>query len=192
MAEPQKDPAAVRRARQTLINLLLALGASVGVLLTFIMVVPRDDSNRIQPVDYISIAQDVRAATEIDVIAPANIPNGWWANNARWRDTTADGVNHWFIGFVGPQNQFVGITQAFETNPTWLALKLVDFEIVDEFKPTDSFTLTEYRGRAENKAGEKLWVYTTKDSNDAVLISGTASRAEFAQFFELANLPFND
>ena len=192
MAEPQKDSAAVRRARQTLINLLLALGASVGVLLTFIMVVPRDDSNRIQPVDYISIAQDVRAATEIDVIAPANIPTGWWANNARWRDTTADGVNHWFIGFVGPKNQFVGITQAFDTNPTWLALKLVDFEIVEEFKPTDEFTLTEYRGRAENKVGEKLWVYTTKDSTDAVLISGTASRAEFAQFFELANLPFND
>ena len=192
MAEPQKDSAAVRRARQTLINLMLALGASVGILLTFMMVVPRDDSNRIQPVDYISIAQDVRASTQIDVIAPAPIPAGWWANNARWRDTTADGVNYWLVGFVGPNNQFVGITQAFETNLTWLSLKLVDFEIVDEFKTNDEFTLTEYRGRAEDKSGEKLWIYTTKDSNDAVLISGTASRAEFAQFFELANLPFND
>lgn len=191
MAETQKDPAAVRRARQTLINLLLALGASVGVLLTFMMVVPRDDSNRIQPVDYISIAQDVRASTQIDVIAPAPIPTGWWANNARWRDTTADGVNHWFVGFVGPKNQFVGITQAFETNPTWLALKLVDFEIVDELSKPGEFTLTEYRGREENKSGEKLWVYAPADSTDAVLISGTASREEFAQFFKLANLPFN-
>jgi hypothetical protein len=191
LAEPQKDAAAIRRARQTLINLMLALGVSVGLLLTFMMIVPRDDTNLIKPVDYTSIAADVRSSTGIDVLAPASIPDGWWANNARWRDTTADGVNYWFIGFVGPTNQFVGITQAFDTNPTWLALKTVEFEIVSESNPSEGSTLTEYRGHAENKRGEKLWIYKTADTNNAVIVDGTASREEFEQFFNLVNLPFN-
>jgi hypothetical protein len=191
LAEPQKDAAAIRRARQTLINLMLALGVSVGLLLTFMMIVPRDDTNLIKPVDYTSIAADVRSSTGIDVLVPATIPAGWWANNARWRDTTADGVNHWFVSFVGPENQFVGITQAFDTNPTWLALKTVEYEIVSESTPSEGSTLTEYRGRAENKSGEKLWIYTNTENNDAVIVDGTASREEFEQFFNLVNLPFN-
>jgi hypothetical protein len=191
LAEPQKDAAAIRRARQTLINLMLALGVSVGLLLTFMMIVPRDDTNLIKPVDYTSIAADVRSSTGIDVLVPATIPPGWWANNARWRDTTADGVNYWFIGFVGPTNQFVGITQAFDTNPTWLALKTVEYEIVSESTPSEGSTLTEYRGRAENKSGEKLWIYKSTASNDAVIVDGTANREEFEQFFNLVNLPFN-
>jgi hypothetical protein len=191
LAEPQKDAAAIRRARQTLINLMLALGVSVGLLLTFMMIVPRDDSNLIKPVDYTSIAADVRSSTGIDVLAPATIPDGWWANNARWRDTTGDGVNYWFIGFVGPKNQFVGITQAFGTNPTWLALKTVEHEIVSESTPSEGSTLTEYRGRADNKSGEKLWIYKTADTNNAIIVDGTASREEFEQFFNLVNLPFN-
>ncbi len=191
MAEQPKDAAAVRRARQTLINLLLALGASLGVLLTFMMVVPRDDSNIIQPVDYVAIAQDVRATKSIDVLAPSNIPTGWWSNSARWRDTTADGVNYWHVGFVGPKNQYVGVDQAFETNPTWLALKVVDFEIVSEAAVGNDYTLTEYRGRTERKSGESLFIYTSSKNADAILVGGTASREEFAEFFKLMNLPFN-
>lgn len=155
------------------------------------MIVPRDDSNMIKPVDYLSIAEAVPSSAGIEVIAPANIPTGWWANNARWRDTTADGVSYWQVGFVGPKNQYIGFNQAIETNATWISLKLVEYEIVSEFSPSDEFTLTEYRGRAENKSGEKLWIYTTNKNSDAVLVSGTATRAEFAQFFKLADLPFN-
>ena len=191
MAEQQKDAAAVRRARQTLINLLLALGVSLAVLLTFMMIVPRDDSNRIKPVDYVAIATDVRSSVGIDVLAPANIPTGWWANSARWRDTTADGVSYWHVGFVGPNNQYIGIDQAIETNPTWLALKVVDYEPVASLSASGEYTLAEYRGATDRKKGEKLWIYTTNKNADAVLIGGTASRDEFEQFFKLINLPFN-
>lgn len=192
MAEQPKDAAAIRRARQTLINLLLALGVSLAVLLTFMMIVPRDDSNIIQRIDYVAVAEDVRATKSIEVLAPENIPAGWWSNSARWRDTTADGVNYWHVGFVGPKNQYIGVDQAFKTNPTWLALKVVDYEIVSETAVGNDSTLTEYRGRTERKKAEKLWIYTTNKNADAILIGGTASRAEFAQFFKLVNLPFNE
>lgn len=192
MAEQPKDAAAIRRARQTLINLLLALGVSLAVLLTFMMVVPRDDSNRIQAVDYVAIAADVRESVGVDVLAPAAIPTGWWSNSARWRDTTADGVNYWHVGFVGPNNQYVGIDQALEANPTWLAQKVVDYEQVSSTSPTGDSTLVEFRGATDRKKAEKLWIYTTDKNADAILIGGTASREEFAQFFKLVNLPFNE
>jgi hypothetical protein len=192
LAEQQKDAAAVRRARQTLINLLLALGVTLGVLLTFMMIVPRDDSNMIRAVDYTAIAADVKASVGVEVIAPETIPAGWWSNSARWRDTTADGVNYWHVGFVGPNNQYVGIDQAIETNQTWLAQKVIEFEQVSSSSPTGEYTLTEFQGGTDGKTGEKLWIYTTNKNADAILIGGTAKREEFAQFFKLINLPFND
>ena len=50
------DAAAQRRARQTVINLGLSLAATLGIVLALVLIVPRDDSNRIQPVDFKGIA----------------------------------------------------------------------------------------------------------------------------------------
>jgi hypothetical protein len=118
-----EDAAAKRRAKQTVNNLVLALLASLGVMLAIILVVPRDDSNRIQPVDYKSIAAEAQASSGQQIIAP-ELPAEWWSNSARWSPKPADGVQNWYVGFVGPKNQYVGLTQAFGINPTWLAFQL--------------------------------------------------------------------
>lgn len=118
-----EDAAAKRRARQTVNNLLLALIASLGIMIAIILVVPRDDSNRIQPVDYKSIAAEAHTSSGKQVVAP-ELPTGWWSNSARWSPKPADGVQNWYAGFVGPKNQYIGLTQAFGINPTWLAFQL--------------------------------------------------------------------
>lgn len=189
MSNPQPDAAAKRRARQTLINLLLALGATIAMALALVMVVPRDDSNLIKPVDYTAIAADVRQSVGIDVLSPETIPDGWWSNSARWRDNTADGVNYWHVGFVGPKSQYVGVDQVFATNPTWLAQRTAAFEVVGAAKQIGEFVITEYRGVADGKTGEKLWLYTFGNNQDAIIIDGTASLDEFQAFFELLKLP---
>jgi hypothetical protein len=118
-----EDAAAKRRARQTVNNLVLALIASLGIMLAIVLIVPRDDSNRIQKVDYKSIAAEASASSGKQIVAP-ELPDGWWANSARWSPKPVDGVQNWYVGFVGPKNQYVGLTQAFGINPTWLALQL--------------------------------------------------------------------
>ena len=118
-----EDAAAKRRARQTVNNLVLALIASLGIMLAIVLIVPRDDSNRIQKVDYMSIAAEASASSGKQIVAP-ELPDGWWANSARWSPKPVDGVQNWYVGFVGPKNQYVGLTQAFGINPTWLALQL--------------------------------------------------------------------
>ena len=189
MTEPQQDAAAKRRARQTLINLLLALGATVAMALALVMVVPRDDSNLIKPVDFVAIASDVRQSVGIDVLAPETIPTGWWSNSARWRDNTADGVNYWHVGFVGPKSQYIGVDQVFATNPTWLAQKTAAFEVVAAAKQVGDYVITEYRGVADGKTGEKLWLFTFGSNQDAIIVDGTASDEEFKTFFDLLKLP---
>jgi hypothetical protein len=118
-----EDAAAKRRARQTVNNLVLALIASLGIMIAIVLIVPRDDSNRIQPVDYKSIAAEAHASSGKQIVAP-ELPNGWWSNSARWSPKPADGVQNWYAGFVGPKNQYIGLTQAFGINPTWLAFQL--------------------------------------------------------------------
>jgi hypothetical protein len=103
--------------------LVLALVASLGIMIAIVLIVPRDDSNRIQSVDYKSIAAEAHASSDKQIIAP-ELPEGWWSNSARWSPKPADGVQNWYVGFVGPKNQYIGLTQAFGINPTWLAFQL--------------------------------------------------------------------
>jgi hypothetical protein len=118
-----EDAAAKRRARQTVNNLVLALIASLGIMIAIVLIVPRDDSNRIQSVDFKSIAAEAHASSGKQIAAP-ELPDGWWSNSARWSPKPADGVQNWYAGFVGPKNQYIGLTQAFGINPTWLAFQL--------------------------------------------------------------------
>ncbi|MFM1950757.1 MAG: hypothetical protein RL418_444, partial [Actinomycetota bacterium] len=109
------------RAKQTIRNLIYSLLVTLGLTLAIVMVVPRDDSNRIQPVEYQSIAINAEETVGLDVLAPS-IPNDWWSNGARLQQDL--GVSIWYVGFVTEDNQYLGLTQAFESNPSWVASQL--------------------------------------------------------------------
>jgi hypothetical protein len=193
----EQDAAAKRRARQTVINLSLALAATVAVALVMIMITPRDDSNLIKPVDYVTVAADVKANTGVDVASPSNTPNDWWANSARYNDSPADGVKTWHVGFVGDKNQYVGIDQGFNVNPTWLADKTKNYLFVDSAITVGrEVGLQKYTGQTEKTKGQELWLFTIAPSTpnaetNVVIISGTGSPKEFALFADLLGFGLN-
>lgn len=117
------DAAAKRRARQTLINLLLSLVASVGVMVLLVLAVPRDDSNRIQPVDYQAVAIDASKEAPSKILVPV-LPVDWYSNAAKYRTSAQDGVANWYAGFIGANSEFIAMTQGFEVNTTWMQLML--------------------------------------------------------------------
>jgi hypothetical protein len=117
------DAAAKRRARQTLINLLLSLVATVGVMVLLVLAVPRDDSNRVQPVDYRAVAAEAAKEAPGEILVPV-LPVDWYSNAARYRSSALDGVSNWYAGFVGPNSEFIAMTQGFEVNTTWMQLML--------------------------------------------------------------------
>ncbi len=174
-----EDAAAKRRARQTVNNLVLALIASLGVMLAIVLIVPRDDSNRIKPVDYKSIASQALASSGKMVAAP-DLPKGWWANSARWSPQPTDGVQNWYVGFVGPKNQYIGLTQAFNVNPTWLAFQLKN-DAKTGTQAVGSFTWDIYEAVEPNDPPKTkdFAMVLNYNFHDTAIIYGVAKRQDF-------------
>ena len=170
------DAAAQRRARQTLINLLLSLAATVGVMVLLVLAVPRDDSNRLQPVDYQSIAEQASSEAPGELLVPT-IPVDWYSNAARFQSSAQDGVANWYVGFVGPNNEFVAMTQGLDVNQTWIQL------MIESNKPTADVVISGKTWkvfesvRENNPPKSKDYMMVLEYENNAVFVYGVAPRA---------------
>ncbi len=173
------DAAAQRRARQTVINLALSLLATLGLVLAIVLMVPRDDTSKIQHVDVVSIAKQA-AITSNEIIVTPDLPAGWWSNHATWNDGTTDAVPTFEAGFVSPTNQYVGLIEAFHANPTWLALKLQGTKLTGAipvgYRTWDIYTSETVHDPA--KSMDYIAVMTV-NKDDFVLLYGTATQTEF-------------
>ena len=175
------DAAAKRRARQTLINLLLSLGATIGVMLVLILAVPRDDSNRVQAVDYKELAVQAASQAPGPLLVPA-IPVDWYSNSARFRSATQDGVATWYAGFVGPNSEFIALTQGFDVNQTWLQIQL------EANKPTEEVVLGNSTWeifestKDNNPQKSKDFLMVLEYDSNAVLVYGVAPRQQLEDF----------
>ena len=175
------DAAAKRRARQTLINLLLSLGATIGVMLVLILAVPRDDSNRVQAVDYKELAVQAASQAPGPLLVPA-FPVDWYSNSARFRSATQDGVATWYAGFVGPNSEFIALTQGFDVNQTWLQIQL------EANKPTEEVVLGNstweiFESTKENNPQKsKDFLMVLEYDSNAVLVYGVAPRQQLEDF----------
>lgn len=172
-----------RRAKQTVNNLLLSLLATAGLVLLIVLVVPRDESSRIPHIDYVAIAQQAEASSKHNIVAP-NIPKGWWSNSATWLENPVDAVPRFEAGFVGPKNQYIGMTQAFGVNPTWLALTLKDVVLEKNFSnPGSAIVWSIYKSpEVHDPAKTKDIIWIASVGSDAVMIYGDGSVNEFTQF----------
>lgn len=168
--------AAERRAKQTIRNLGLSMLATLGVVLLIVLGVPRDDSNRIAQVDYIQIASEAEAAIDANLLVP-EIPESWWSNSARLE--TNFGVDSWYIGFVTDDNQYLGVSQAFESNASWEALTLQGNWLEQEIEISGLNwevwpTLT-----PSNPPGTKEYALLHRNGGSTVVIYGTADESDF-------------
>jgi hypothetical protein len=148
-------------------------------MLAIILVVPRDDSNRIQPVDYKSIAAEAQASSGQQIVAP-ELPAEWWSNSARWSPKPADGVQNWYVGFVGPKNQYVGLTQAFGINPTWLAFQLKNSaKTGTQAVGNRTWDIYEALERAETPKTKDFMMVLNYNATDTAILYGVASPEDF-------------
>jgi hypothetical protein len=170
------DSAAKHRAKQTVRNLILSLLVSLGLVIALVLGVPRDDSNRINPVDYQQIALEAEGSIGAPILAP-EVPENWYANSARLENELE--VQSWYVGFVTDDNQFIALTQAFESNPSWLALTLQgnwqDGEVVVEGRTWQIWPTL----RPQTPRGTKEYAMVHEYGQSAVVIFGTAEESDF-------------
>lgn len=177
-----EDRAKRRRARQTMNNLLLSLLACGGLVLALVLIVPRDDSPRHLPADYVAIATDAAVSSKLPILAPDLIDSTWYSSAARWNSRPADGVANWYVGFVGEKGQYLGLTQAFNSNPTWLTLFLQE-SIIAGTTEVDGISWTIYESVIKNNPPKSRDYAMVADvGSDQVIIYGTASDSEFESF----------
>lgn len=167
-----------RRQHQTTFNLVLALLASLAIVVGLVAVVARPSDQRFdRAVDYRQVAESSHV-DGVEFAAP-ELPEGWTSNRADYRDAPADGVDVWTVGFLTPQNQYVGLHQGIRANPTWVANQL-DEKAATGTRSIGGTRWTVYDRRAEGRdAGNNAYALVATFPEGTVVLAGTADDAAF-------------
>jgi hypothetical protein len=167
------DAAAQRRAKQTVRNLLWAILATVAAVALVVLAVPRDDTSRLTPVDSVEVSNAARADSGLPVIVLDDLPQGWYATQARWSSASSKGEADIFIGLVGPNNQYIGISQVFEFEDAWFEEETQGLEKTAEYDFGNySWSVLEASGSVNIDQVDPMWGLFL--NRDVVLITGSA------------------
>lgn len=165
------------RENQTAFNLTIAIIVSVAIVVLLVLAVPRDDGSHLQVVDYQKVASEAQPQQTEKLAAPA-MPSKWTSNRAEIAPAGADGVATWYVGFLTPDTQFIGLTQGFKANATWVSNKLDEARKTSE-KTVGGVTWTVYDQRAENNTGNNAYAMVATEGDSTVVLAGTASDTQF-------------
>lgn len=163
------------RANQTLLNLVVALVASLGIVLFLVVVVVRPETSGVTAVDYRAVAADAQDATTEPLIAPS-LPSGWSANNAEFGEKSQ--VLDWYVGFVTPDTQFIALDQGIDANPTWLA-GILENATATGAVSIDGLRWSIYDRRTAKDPGNFAYSMSTTTGDSTVVLHGTAATAQF-------------
>jgi hypothetical protein len=164
------------RSNQTLRNLVLALIASLAIVLFLVLVVVRPDGATRSPVDYKAIASQSQPTVDATLAAP-DLPKGWSANAASI-GTGADGIQTWSIGFITPSNQYIGFVQGIKADRTWISSQL------EQARSTGTTSISGvdwmiYNRRTAQDPGDFAYSLSTAVGANSYVLHGTASTKEF-------------
>jgi hypothetical protein len=166
------------RSRKTVNNLVLSLLVTVVAVLVIVLLVPRSDTPLYRNVDYSAVAANVQADVDVRIADPI-LPAGWRANAAEWRAGGSDKIPSWYVGFLTPDNEFIGMTQALRANPTWLAAQLGK-QAATGTVTVAGVTWDVYRNTAPEKdRGNFEYALATTAGTSTFVLVGTAAEREF-------------
>ena len=164
------------RSNQTLLNLIFALLASLGIVLFLVLVVVRPDGATRAPVDYRSDATQSEPSVGHTLAAP-KLSTGWSANTDGVQ-TGSDKIVSWNVGLITPSQQYIGIIQGIDANPTWVANKLTG-AVSTGTTSISGLTWQIYDRRTDPNAGNYAYSLSTVSGANSIVLHGTAVSAEF-------------
>ncbi len=168
----------LHRQRQTVLNLVLALGASLLVVLVIVLIVPRSDTAFEPDVDVATTAEQAQVAID-DPLAVPELPEGWRANAAELRTSQVDEVTAWYVGYLTPSDEYIGMYQGFEANPTWAA-GLLARTLATGTTTIDGVEWTVYDNRdTGDDVGNAEYGLTTEAGDSTFVLLGTGTPEEF-------------
>ncbi|HKH07900.1 MAG TPA: DUF4245 domain-containing protein, partial [Agromyces sp.] len=129
-------------------------------------------------VDVASIAEQARIASD-DPLAVPGLPEGWRANAAELRTSEVDDVTAWYVGYLTPSNEYLGMYQGIDANPTWVAGQLARTAATGT-TTIDGVEWTVYDNRESSvDVGNAKYGLTTEAGDSTFVLLGTATLDEF-------------
>ncbi len=176
MAARKAEASRLRRSRQTVVNLVLSLVASLGIVLFLVVVVVRPDQPSRDAVDFSKVASEAQPAVSEKLVTPS--VGGDWSANRATLESGSDGVTVWYIGFVTPKTQFISVTQGIGANATWLDGQLRGAMVTGQLSIRGVPWML-YSQRDDADAGNLAFAMTTEVGENTIILAGTASDEEF-------------
>lgn len=106
------EVAGTRGENQTVLNMVLSLGAISLVAGGIYLFIPHDeDKDPIKTVDTRVEIETVRRAAPYAVAAPEGLPTGWRATSVSYRAKSDLGAV-WHLGYLTPDKEYVGVEQS--------------------------------------------------------------------------------
>ncbi|WP_394552634.1 DUF4245 domain-containing protein [Agromyces sp. MMS24-JH15] len=169
------------RDAKTLKNLVWALGASLGIMLLIVLIVPRSDTPLDRDVDVDAIAAQAAPVSDSPLAVP-ELPDGWRANAAELRRSEADRVTAWYVGELTPSDEYIGLYQGFGANPTWVAAQL-NKTLATGTTTIDGVEWTVYDNRESSEdVGNARYGLVTESGGTTFVLLGTGTPEEFVDF----------
>jgi hypothetical protein len=163
------------RKRKTINNLVYSLLVCVGLVLIIALAVPRADNSFVPEVDYGAVAAQAQASTE-HTLANPDLPGSWSSNRAE--TDKSGGVSSWNIGLITPSKEYIGITQGFDANETWVSQQLRQ-SAASSTITVDGVEWTVYDNRGRDDMGNVEYAMTTESGASTFIVFGTADDEEF-------------
>jgi len=169
-------PARGSRYPSTALALIGAVLGSLALVAFLVLVVVRPDGMTPPRTDWHEVAGEVTLAYGPHILDP-ELPEGWSANYARV-GTTEEGVT-WRVGFLSPDEGFVGLEQSFETDPVAPAALPEELGESSGTLRLDGRIWQVFDRRAEDPSGNYAYGIATELASSTVLLHGSASDDDF-------------
>lgn len=178
------------RENQTAFNLVIAIGVSVVIVVLLVLAVVRPTGSQLKPTDYLKVASQAQQQVTTPLVAP-RLPSGWSSNRAEITPAGSDGVQSWYIGFLTPDAQFIGLTQGLKANQTWVSNQL------DEGTKTSTTSIgglrwSVYDRRSDDTPGNLAYAMVATRDDSTLILAGTADDAEFELLAKRAAAQLDD
>jgi hypothetical protein len=166
------------RANQTTRNLILALLASLVLVLFVVLVVVRPSTSLVTPVNYRTVAAQAQQNVSETLAAPA-LPRGWHSNDAELKSDSGKTVT-WYVGLITPKQQFIAIEQGIATSDTWFGSLLGKAQSTGHVT-IDGVRWTIYNQRTASGVGNFPYSLAGTIGGSHLVLHGSADDAEFRE-----------
>jgi hypothetical protein len=167
----------IRRRRSlstTSRDMLLSMAVIVGLILVFLLLVPRPNKIVERSLDVPAAAQ--ASAAELGFTpADPTLPEGWTARTADVQRGT-DGLPTWHLTYTSPSGFYVGVQQTAKATPAWEARQVTD----GAERGTIDVGGKTWVIRSRTDRGITSWVL--REPPITTVVTGTAGEPELALF----------